>query len=159
MNDLQRFLSKTRTEGKCLLRTSPTGAFSLNGKSYNPRTAAWILYKGKPPSGRLTTTCGTKGCVCIAHLEDKVNERGMRNRSLHYKSGDHNNKMLLVPIKVALEGGGQKSSKLPALYSRCCRECGSPLYFTMCVVSFCPRSWVRRNHGDEKAALPQNPLL
>lgn len=151
MNDIQRFLSKTRKEGKCIIRTSPTGAFSLGGKGYNPRTAVWMLYKGRAPSGKLTTTCGTKFCVNIAHLEDTVKAYGQKNRHVHYEVRLPN-KLITVAITP------ERARTLPSLRSVCCRECGGPLYYTFCVVEFCPRSWVRRSHGNEENPVSQNVL-
>jgi len=136
--DLIRFNKKLRKEGSCLLYgTAKSGSFWLSGKDYNPRTAAWLLLKGRAPKGKLTTTCDTRGCINIAHIVDTVSEAGKKNRNVHYKADRLPNKPLYVPLLVALAGDKEHPYRLPTLYSGTCKYCGAPLYFTYCITSFC----------------------
>ncbi|MFI5687843.1 WhiB family transcriptional regulator [Streptomyces sp. NPDC051636] len=43
---------------------------SFKGRSYKPKQIAFILDRGRPPVGRVLTTCSLSGCVMPSHIAD-----------------------------------------------------------------------------------------
>lgn len=138
---LDRFRKHLRPVGKggCRIygRNGITGV-SLDGHSYTPRVAHWILVKGRRPAGKLVSVCGTPLCCNIGHLRDVNAERGHGNDGcrprLRSKHGIDSHTHVL-PLSIYDERGRHHN---PFLTSPTCPVCGAPAYYTTCLVCGVP---------------------
>lgn len=48
-------------------------------RNYTPRQIAWLLHHHREPEGRITATCGIKGCITGTHLADEPMRRQAAN--------------------------------------------------------------------------------
>ncbi|MFF4489477.1 WhiB family transcriptional regulator [Streptomyces sp. NPDC001544] len=63
---------------------------TFQGQVYSPRKVAFIVDRGRPPSGRVMTTCGLSGCVQPAHIADDEERTACGTRGgyqRHYRQG------------------------------------------------------------------------
>jgi hypothetical protein len=47
-----------------------SAALCAEGRIYNPRVFTFEAHHGRPPTGRLFTSCDEQGCIAGAHLTD-----------------------------------------------------------------------------------------
>lgn len=85
MTDIERFSSKTRIEGACVVWTATRnhkgyGQFRLRGQMRQAHRVAYELCVGVIPDGmHVMHTCDNRACVRPAHLRLGTNEDNMRD--------------------------------------------------------------------------------
>jgi hypothetical protein len=82
-----RWMKKLRREGSCLIWTGKLnnrgrGTFYDGRVQYDAQTYAWIKRYGVAPSAPPHPTCGTRGCVNVAHLVLSPARRSRKQESL-----------------------------------------------------------------------------
>lgn len=64
-----RFVKNVTQHNGCWFDSNTPKTFSVNGKIYNRKTAAWVLVNGPPPDGsRPTSACGNRCCLNPRHM-------------------------------------------------------------------------------------------